>query len=151
MLRAAIVLALLAAVAVPAASAGTRSLDDPSVTVGSWSRGKVPLCDEPSVIRQISSRYHTANVKTWGNDLAIGSVQRIVQTRWEPANPGLIDRRFCHARVELSNGHPDDLYYLIEERQGIASIGWGVEFCFPNQDPRRVYDGYCRTVRAAEQ
>ncbi len=147
MMRAVLATALLIALGA-SAGAGSRSLDDPTVSVGSWSRGKVPLCDAQSVLNNIAKRYHTANVKTWQTGLAIGTVTKIDQVKFEPANPGLIDRRFCHARVELSNGHPSDLYYLIEERQGVASIGWGVEFCLPGQDPWRVYDGFCRSIRA---
>lgn len=146
MLRAVLATTLLLA-AVSSAFAGSRDLDDPTVSVGSWSRGKVPLCDAPSVLNNIAKRYHTANVETWKTGLSIGAVRKVDQVKWEPANPGLIDRRFCRASVELSDGRPSDLYYLIEERQGFASIGWGVEFCLPGQDPWRVYDGYCRSIR----
>ncbi|MBZ9935176.1 hypothetical protein LB518_02630 [Mesorhizobium sp. BR1-1-16] len=146
MLRAVLATTLLLAVGA-SAEAGSRSLDDPSVTVGSWSRGQVPLCDAQSVLNNIANRYHKANVETWQTGLSIGTVTKIDQVKFEPANPGLIDRRFCHARVELSNGAPADMFYLIEERQGVASIGWGVEFCLPNQDPWRVYDSSCRSIR----
>ena len=152
MLRAAIATALLIAAGASAeagtSSVGNPALDNPAVTVPGFMRGKVPMCNEPGVINSIASRYHTATTQVYGTNLAIGSVARVDQVRYVAANPGLIDRRFCHARVQLSNGQPDDLYYLIEERQGLASMGWGVEFCFPNQDPWRVYDGGCRTVRA---
>jgi hypothetical protein len=30
---------------------------------------------------------------------------------------------------------------------GFASIGWYVDFCVAGQDPWRVHDGWCRTVR----
>ncbi|MBN8999065.1 MAG: hypothetical protein J0H54_06635 [Rhizobiales bacterium] len=130
-----------------AAVAGTRDLDDPSVTVGPLSRGSVPTCDQNSVLGNIASRYRSVQADLWQTNLSIASVARVSETAFVPGDPGLIDRRFCHARVELSNGRPADLFYLIEERQGFASIGWGVEFCMPGQDPWRVYDGGCRTVR----
>ena len=129
------------------AAAGTRDLDDPSVTVGPLSRGSVPTCDQNSVLGNIASRYRSVQADLWQTNLSIASVARVSETAFVPGDPGLIDRRFCHARVELSNGRPADLFYLIEERQGFASIGWGVEFCMPGQDPWRVYDGGCRTVR----
>lgn len=130
-----------------AAVAGTRDLNDPSVTVGPLSRGTVPPCDQNSVLGNIASRYRSVQADLWQTGLSISVVRGIYETAYVPANPGLIDRRFCRAKVELSNGRPADVFYLIEERQGFASIGWGVEFCVPGQDPWRVYDGDCRTVR----
>jgi hypothetical protein len=146
MIRVLIAMLMLAFVG-GAATAGPRDLDDPNVGVGSWSRGTVPLCDASKVLSNIAKRYHGAQVKTWQTGLAIADVRRIEETGFKPGHPGLIDRRFCHAKVELSNGRPADLFYLIEERQGFASIGWGVEFCVPGQDPWRVYDGGCRSIR----
>ncbi|MCX5493244.1 hypothetical protein OSH11_00855 [Kaistia dalseonensis] len=114
---------------------------------GSLDRGRVPLCDDPSVTNDITKRVNWANDVTWKTGLSIGDFQRIDQTSFKPGYPGLIDRRFCHARVAVSDGREANVYYLIEERQGFASIGWGVEFCIPGQDPWRVYDGNCRTLR----
>ena len=130
-----------------AAVAGSRDLDDPSVGVGSWSRGTVPTCEQSSVLNDISKRYRSVQADLWQTGLSIAAVHRIDETEYKPGDPGLIDRRFCRARIELSNGHPAELFYLIEERQGFASIGWGVEFCVPGQDPWRVYDGHCRAIR----
>ena len=140
---AALMLIVLGGVAVAAPA----YLDDPSVTVGPLSRGSVPTCDQNSVLGNISSRYHSVQAGLWQTGLSITAVRKVYETAFVPGTPGLIDRRFCHARIELSNGRPADLFYLIEERQGFASIGWGVEFCVPGQDPWRVYDGGCRTLR----
>lgn len=136
-----LMLALLGGVA----AAGTRSLDDPSVTVGPLSHGKVPTCEQGSVLGNIAGRYRSVQADLWQSGLAIASVGRVSETAFEPGQ--LLSRRFCHAKVELSNGRPADLFYLIEERQGVASLGWGVEFCVPGQDPWRVYDGGCRTLQ----
>ncbi|MBN9017089.1 MAG: hypothetical protein J0H11_06700 [Rhizobiales bacterium] len=138
-----LMIALLGSVA----AAGTRDLDNPAVTVGPLSRGSVPTCDQNSVLGNVAKRYHTVQTDLWQTDLSIATIRKINQTAFLPGDPGLLDRRFCHAKVELSNGRPADLFYLIEERQGFASIGWGVEFCVAGQDPWRVFDGGCRTVR----
>lgn len=144
MFRALIAMLMLALLG-GAATAAARDLNDPSVTVGSLSHGKVPTCDQDSVLGNIASRYRSVQADLWQTGLSIASVGRVNETAFVPSQ--LLDRRFCHARVELSNGRPADVFYLIEERQGFASIGWGVEFCVPGQDPWRVYDGGCRTVR----
>ncbi|MCX5511923.1 hypothetical protein C3941_07605 [Kaistia algarum] len=144
MIRALIAMLMLALLG-GVAAAGSRDLDDPTVGVGRLSRGSVPLCDQNSVLGNVASRYRSVQADLWQTGLAIASVGRINETAFEPGE--LLDRRFCHAKVELSNGRPADVFYLIEERQGFASIGWGVEFCVPGQDPWRVYDGGCRTLR----
>lgn len=136
-----LMLALLGGVA----AAGTRALDDPSVTVGPLSHGSVPTCQQSSVLGDIAGRYRSVQADLWQSGLSIASVARVSETSFQPGQ--LLSRRFCYAKVELSNGRPADLFYLIEERQGFASIGWGVEFCVAGQDPWRVFDGGCRTMR----
>lgn len=152
MLRAAIATLLLLAAGASAeagtSSLGNPALDNPAIGVPSFQRGHVPLCNQPNVMGNIASRYHWVTTRTFGTNLAISTVEHIDEVRHVPAAAGLIDRRFCHALVQLSNGTASDLFYLIEERQGIASIGWGVEFCLPNQDPWRAFDGNCRSIRA---
>ncbi|MBN9027682.1 hypothetical protein [Kaistia sp. MMO-174] len=111
-------------------------------------RGSVPLCDSPKVLSNIAERYHWANTHTWGNNLAFREVASVTETQFRPGDPGLIDRRFCKADVYIAdNVRPTAVYYLIEERMGFASIGWYVDFCVSGQDPWRVHDGWCRTVR----
>lgn len=110
-------------------------------------RGSMPPCDEPSVLNSITDRYRWANDVTWHTGRAIANVDRIQETRFVPGEPGLIDRRYCRADVRLNTGHDAHLYYMIEQDQGFASIRWGVEFCLPDQDPWRVYDAACRTIR----
>lgn len=113
-----------------------------------WDRGSVPPCDSPKVLSNIAERYHWANTHTWGNNLAFREVASVTETQFRPGDPGLIDRRFCKADVYIAdNVRPTAVYYLIEERMGFASIGWYVDFCVSGQDPWRVHDGWCRTVR----
>ena len=58
-----------------------------------------------------------------------------------------IGRRYCGATVALSDGHDRDIWYLIEEGQGFASIGDNVEFCVSGFDRWMVYNGRCRVLR----
>jgi hypothetical protein len=114
-----------------------------------WDRGSVPTCDAPAVLSNMAKRYHWANTHTWGNNLAFREVAATQETEFRPGDPGLIDRRFCKADVYIADDiRPTAVYYLIEERMGFASIGWYVDFCVSGQDPWRVHDAACRTVRA---
>ena len=58
-----------------------------------------------------------------------------------------IGRRYCGATVILSDGHDRDIWYLIEEGMGFASIGDNVEFCVSGFDRWYVYNGRCRVLR----
>lgn len=146
-LAAALALVFLAGSAAQAADYGGGYDRDPEVRRG-WDRGSVPQCDSPSVLSNIAERYHWANTHTWGNNLAFREVASTSETQFRPGDPGLIDRRFCKAEVYIAdNVRPTAVYYLIEERMGFASIGWYVDFCVSGQDPWRVHDAWCRTVR----
>ena len=52
-----------------------------------------------------------------------------------------IGRTYCGATVILSDGDGRDIWYLIEEGQGYASIGNNVEFCVSGFDRWYVYNG----------
>lgn len=147
-LLAAIAFAALAGSAAQAADySGSYEAYGPEVRRG-WDRGTVPPCDAPAVLSNMAERYHWANTHTWGNDLAFRQVASVQESQFLPGDPGLIDRRFCKADIYISdNIRPTAVYYLIEERMGFASIGWYVDFCVAGQDPWRVHDGHCRTVR----
>ena len=69
-----------------------------------------------------------------------------------------IARRYCGATVELSDGRRRDIWYLIEERMGFATLldgfhlanetrGSNVEFCVAGFDRWMVYNGACRVLR----
>jgi len=117
---------------------------------GSFDRfdhGAVPLCDDPGVLSKIASRFHYASHGAYQTFVSIEIIKKIHESAFKPGDPGLIDRRFCHGRALLTDGTHPRVYYVIEERQGFASIGWNVEFCLPGHDRWRVYDGWCRAVR----
>ena len=58
-----------------------------------------------------------------------------------------IGRRYCGAKVLLSDGQDRDIWYLIEEGQGFVGIGDNVEFCVSGFDRWYVYNGRCRILR----
>jgi capsid protein len=49
--------------------------------------------------------------------------------------------------VVQSDGADRDIWYLIEEGMGFASIGDNVEFCVSGFDRWYVYNGRCRVLR----
>lgn len=119
------------------------------------------VCAAPSVLKRITKRFdyqvkHVPNLP----QVAIIDFRRIHENRYIPAD-GLdrpIARRYCQATVELSDGGSREIWYLIEERMGFATLldgvgladevrGSNVEFCVAGFDRWMVYNGACRVLR----
>jgi capsid protein len=122
--------------------------------------GDSGICATPSVLKRITGRFayqvkHVPNLP----DVAIEDFQRIHEHRYEPADENHpIARRYCGATVLLSDGSSRDIWYLIEERMGFATLldgfglanetrGSNVEFCVSGFDRWMVYNGACRVLR----
>ncbi len=108
------------------------------------------VCAEPWVLRKITSRFgyqvqHVPNLP----DVGITDFQRIRENRYLPAlgEERPIGRRYCEATAILSDGNGREVWYLIEEGQGLASIGDNVEFCVSGFDRWNVYNSGCRILR----
>lgn len=110
--------------------------------------GKVPLCDHPRVLTKITKRFHKTNVKYRHSDLAFDRIENVRETDFISNPSDETDRRFCAAHVHLTNGTHPTVYYLIQERNGLASLSWGVDFCVTGHDPERAHGDTCRSLRA---
>lgn len=106
-------------------------------------------CGKPWVLKKISARFrhqvkHVPNLP----DVEILDFRRIHEHRYLPAEEDRpIGRRYCGATVTLSDGADRDIWYLIEEGMGFASVGDNVEFCVSGFDRWMVYNGRCRVLR----
>ncbi len=107
------------------------------------------VCAERWVLGKITHRFahqvrHVPNLPL----VAITDFQNIRETRYLPEQEDRpIGRTYCSADVILSDGNARDIWYLIEEGQGFASIGDNVEFCVSGFDRWYVYNGRCRVLR----
>lgn len=125
---------------------GTASTQAADLAVYSADSG---VCGKSWVLNRITSRFRH-QVRNVPNlpDVSITDFQRIHEHRYEPSTESSpIGRRYCGATVVLSDGIDRDIWYLIEEGAGFASIGNNVEFCVSGFDRWYVYNGRCRVVR----
>ena len=110
------------------------------------------ICAKAPVLDRIASRfrYQVAHVPHLP-DVAIADFHTIRETLYRPQvrDERPIDRRYCHATAELSDGRSRDVWYVIERPAGFAGIGGNVEFCVSGFDRWNVYDGRCRVLRPA--
>jgi hypothetical protein len=108
------------------------------------------ICGQAWVLRAITYRFRhqVTNVPHLPN-VAITNFYGIHERRYLPTYDDVwpIGRRYCDATVALSDGDRRDIWYLIEEGQGFASIGNNVEFCVAGFDRWLVYNGRCRVLR----
>lgn len=113
----------------------------------SWWRGTLPACDEPGVLAKVQKKIAYGAPRVLGYDLAIENFDAIGEDAVKAYDKSWIDRRYCSATAWLSNGKSSKVVYLIEAKQGLASIGWNVESCLPAYDRWRIYDAWCRSIR----
>ncbi|MCA3563051.1 MAG: hypothetical protein IOC90_15965 [Methylocystis sp.] len=123
---------------------------------------QVAACDDAAVLNRISSRFDWREPAYWNSTLEIRAFDRIRQTHFRPNGYDLIPRRFCTARVLLSNGKYHRLDYNIVEDAGIT--GWqgslflgliqyptpgsfNVEWCVSGLDRSMVYAPDCLMAR----
>jgi hypothetical protein len=106
-----------------------------------------PTCDDPKVMAKIIRRFNWAEHKTWHRGIELDTIQRARHRATLAGGKRLINRRYCRGHARLSNGRHPTVHYLIEQRQGFASIGWNVEFCVVGHDRWHVYGGTCRVLR----
>ena len=107
------------------------------------------MCGQAWVLRAITHRFrHQVTHVPYLPNVAITNFYDIHQRRYLPAYEDRpIGRSYCGAVVALSDGDRRDIWYLIEEGQGFASIGNNVEFCVSGFDRWFVYNGRCRVLR----
>jgi hypothetical protein len=106
-------------------------------------------CGHPNVLARISSRFdhQLRNVPNLPN-VKIEGFHRIGETRYLAARENRpVERRYCHARVDLSNGKQRSMWYLLENPWGFAGVGTNVEFCIAGFDRWNVYNSNCRVLR----
>jgi hypothetical protein len=123
---------------------------------------QVAACDSPSVLDRIRHRFDRREAQDWRTDLRIAEIAHVRQTHFRPNGLDLIPRRYCHAKVLVSDGRWRPLWYNIVEDAGMA--GWqgslflglvqfptpgsfNVEWCIDGLDRHRTYAQHCRMAR----
>lgn len=107
------------------------------------------ICGHSAVLGKITSRFrHQVKHVPHLPLVDIDDFYHIGESRYLPQREDRpIERRYCHAKVALSDGRSRDIYYLIEKPMGFAGVGSNVEFCVSGFDRWNVYGARCRSVR----
>lgn len=108
--------------------------------------GVVPACDTPAAIARIQSRFATTESRFWNSTLQLGEFDRIHQVAFRPWGEEYQPRRYCEARVQVSDGRKRTIYYSIIEDGGFIGFSWGVEWCVVGLDRGLGYPPHCRAA-----
>jgi hypothetical protein len=107
----------------------------------------VPACDSQSVLGEISSGFARMESQYWESALTIEQFDRIYPIGVRPWALDYIPRRFCAARVRISNGEWRNVYYSVREDLGPIGITWDVNWCVTGYDRNRAYAPNCQMAR----
>ncbi|MCD2177689.1 hypothetical protein [Rhizobium sp. C1] len=105
-------------------------------------------CTDGSVLSFIDHRFDDKARRYLQTDLDITGFDRVSNTHVDYRNETQpIQRVYCHAKVDMNDGHRRDLWYMIESGMGFAGLGDRVRFCISGLDPWYVDGRECRSVR----
>ena len=104
----------------------------------------VPVCDDPTALAKIQSRFAEKEGRFWNSALQIVDFARIREVAFRPWAVDTIPRRFCSALVLVSDGVKRRVNYSIGEDTGMIGASWGVEWCVVGLDRNWAYGPGCR-------
>lgn len=106
-------------------------------------------CGNAGTLNRVASGFsyqvrHVPNLP----DVRIQDFASVYEARYLPRSEMQpIARRYCGATAILSDGSQKNVWFMIEEGQGLASMGNNVEFCVDGFDRWNVYNSACRVLR----
>ena len=107
----------------------------------------MPACDEGGVLSTISGRFFGTQREFWNSNLAIASFDRIREIGFRSNGLSYIPRRYCVARVAMSDRKERTVVYAVGTQLGIIGVTWGVEWCVVGIDPTFAYAPDCEVIR----
>ena len=107
----------------------------------------IPLCSDPGVLEDISTRFAEKERKFWNSDLTIVQYDQIRPLAWRPWGLDTIPRRFCSATATISDGRRHTVNYSVREDLGFSAFDNGTEFCVVGFDRNLAYSPACRLAR----
>lgn len=108
---------------------------------------RIPGCHDEAVLGRMKRRFAQKEATYWSSDLEIVSVDRIRTTHFRPNGLDLIPRRYCQARVMLSNNRVSAVYYSVVEDAGMAGHSFGLHFCVAAYDRNWASAPECKMAR----
>ncbi|MCP4184940.1 MAG: hypothetical protein GY761_16755 [Hyphomicrobiales bacterium] len=109
--------------------------------------GVLPSCSEATVHARIVKRFNQADRTLWHRGTRLKHIRQASERAYNIYPSSQINRRYCRGKAYMSNGRTRRVHFLIEQHMGLASFGWGVEYCLKGSDYWHAYGGWCRVLR----
>jgi hypothetical protein len=107
----------------------------------------LPPCDVPWALSTIQSRFGEKEGQFWNSALRITDFDRVREVAFRPWANGTIPRRFCTARVLVSDGRWRTVHYSIVEDGGEIGAVSGVDWCVVGVDRNWAYNPACKMAK----
>jgi hypothetical protein len=107
--------------------------------------GQLPACE--SALPSITYQFREKESTFWNSALEITGYFDIHETAFRPWQSDNIPRRYCSAKVMISDGQPRTVHFSIIEDGGLASFSDGVEFCVVGLDRNWAFNPACKAAR----
>jgi hypothetical protein len=105
----------------------------------------LPPCE--AALGTIQRRFASKEGRFWNSNLQLVEFQAVRETAFRPWAEAAVPRRFCTARVLVSDGRWRPVHYSIIEDGGMISASWGVEWCVVGIDRNWAYNPACKMAR----
>ncbi|MGL4727470.1 MAG: hypothetical protein ACRCWO_01825 [Bosea sp. (in: a-proteobacteria)] len=109
--------------------------------------GNLPACSSADVISHVTSQFGWREWEYWNSNLTIAAVDRVGEIGYRTWGRDFIPRRYCSARVLLSNQRYAKVDYAVRDRLGLFMMGWDVSWCVTGLDRHKSYAPECRMAR----
>ena len=108
---------------------------------------RLPACNDPIVLAEISDDFATREHRFWNSSLRIIGYERVRQLAWRPWGLDYIPRRFCSGTVLTSDGVKRRGAYSVRGGLGTIGVTWGTEKGVTGLDRHYAFAPACRQAR----
>ena len=109
--------------------------------------GNLPTCGDAGVLDRIRARFAQKESEYWSSSLTIGAADRVAEVGYRANGLAFIPRRYCVARVAMSDGRLRTVEYQVQADLGIIGWTYGVEWCVVGLDRDFAYAPACSALR----
>ncbi|MCX7341502.1 MAG: hypothetical protein NT037_13460 [Hyphomicrobiales bacterium] len=108
----------------------------------------LPACASGEVLSEVAGWFASREAFYWGTGLSINAFDKIRETGLRPWGASYVPRRFCSARVHMSDGRLRHVNYFVRESIGHFGNTWEVIWCVTGLDRHRTYAPNCEQATA---
>jgi hypothetical protein len=104
----------------------------------------IPACDSAWTLTTISWQFFYKERRFWSSSNTLHGFEEVREIAFRPGAGDSIPRRYCEAKVRVSDGNETLVRYWIGSNTGFAGALWGVEWCVVGYDHNLAYAPRCR-------